>query len=199
MVASLTASKPAGGGLDAQAAEATTGRREVDAIAEVPHVGAACGVTAEGLGAPPVELSHGSRSPAEAARLASSLVSPLAARSLIVKPWSEDGINCMRNLLTASYLTGRSKSKSTKLVPCSDTCTLFRRLPPCASASDNALAFFVAARPTGQNTRQQVLAVAFSALVGIGSLGGGTRGGQLKQPILPAVEQTAEPADLAGS
>ena len=119
-VASLSASKPAGGGLDAQAAEATTGG--VNAIAEVPDAGAACGATAEGLGAPPVELSHGSRSPAQAAGLASrsaliisskvsGSVSPLAARSLIVKPSSEDGICFMSNLLTASYLTGRSKSK----------------------------------------------------------------------------------------
>ena len=68
-VASLSASKPAGGGLDAQAAEATTSG--VNAIAEVPDAGAACGATAEGLGAPPVELSHGSRSPAQAAGLAS--------------------------------------------------------------------------------------------------------------------------------
>ena len=72
-----------------------------------------------------------------------------------------------------------------KLVPLSDTCTLFSRLPVCASVSDNALAFFVAARPTGQNTRQRVLAVAFSALVGIGSRGGWD------------TRRTAEPADLA--
>ena len=117
----MSASKPAGGGLDAQAAEATTGG--VNAIAEVPDAGAACGATAEGLGAPPVELSHGSRSPAQAAGLASRCalilaskvsgsVSPLAARSLIVKRSSEDGIRFMSNLLPASYLTGRSKSKT---------------------------------------------------------------------------------------
>merc|ERR1739836_14960 len=40
-------------------------------LAEVPDAGAPCGATAEGLGAPPVELSHGSRSPAQAAGLAS--------------------------------------------------------------------------------------------------------------------------------
>ena len=72
-----------------------------------------------------------------------------------------------------------------KLVPLSDTCTLFSRLPVCASVSDNALAFFVAARPTGQNTRQRVEAVAFSALVGIGRRGGWD------------TRRTAEPADLA--
>ena len=72
-----------------------------------------------------------------------------------------------------------------KLVPLSDICTLFSRLPVFASVSDNALAFFVAARPTGQNTRQRVLAVAFSALVGIGSRGGWD------------TRRTAEPADLA--
>ena len=119
----MSASKPAGGGLDAQAAEATTGG--VNAIAEVPDAGAACGATAEGLGAPPVELSHGSRSPAQAAGLASRCaliisslvsgsVSPSAARCLIVKPSPEDGIRFRSNLLTASYLTGRSKSKSKK-------------------------------------------------------------------------------------
>ena len=72
-----------------------------------------------------------------------------------------------------------------KLLPLSDTCTLFSRLPVCASVSDNALAFFVAERPTGQNTRQRVLAVAFSALVGIGSRGGWD------------TRRTAEPANLA--
>ena len=87
----MSASKPAGGGLDAQAAEATTGG--VNAIAEVPDAGAACGATAEGLGAPPVELSHGSRS-----SKVSGSVSPFAARRLIVKPLPEDGIRCMSNL-----------------------------------------------------------------------------------------------------
>ena len=72
-----------------------------------------------------------------------------------------------------------------KLVPLSDTCTLFSRLPVCANVSDNALAFFVAARPTGQNTRQRVLAVALSALAGIGSREGWD------------TWWTAEPADLA--
>ena len=68
-----------------------------------------------------------------------------------------------------------------KLVPLSD---IFSRLPVFAS-SDNALCFFIAARPTGQNTRQRALAVAFSALVGIGSRGGWD------------TRRTAEPADLA--
>ena len=99
---------------------------------------------------------------------------------------SEDGIRFMSNLLTASYLIGRSYSKSKKLLPLPDTSTLFSRLPVCANVSDNAWAFFVAARPTGQNTRQRVLAVAFSALVGIGSRGGWD------------TRRTAEPADLAG-
>ena len=86
-VASLSASKPAGGGLDAQAAEATAARRGVGAIAKVPDAGAA----------PPVELPQGPRSPAEAAGAAprnalllsskvSGSVSPFAARCVIVKP-----------------------------------------------------------------------------------------------------------------
>ena len=109
----MSASKPAGGGLDAQAAEATTGG--VNAIAEVPDAGATCGATAEGFGAPPVEhRPWASRCALIVSSKVSGSVSPLAARSLIVKPSSEDGFRFMRNLLTASYLTGRSKSKSKK-------------------------------------------------------------------------------------
>ena len=213
----MSASKPAGGGLDAQAAEATTGG--VNAIAEVPDAGAACGATAEGLGAPPVELSHGSRSPAQAAGLASRCaliisskvsgsVSPLAARSLIVKPSSEDGIRFMSNLLTAPYLTGRSKSKSKNWclcptpAPCSADC-------PCAPACPTT--------PWPSSSQQDRRARTLAnecwpwpspPSSASGAVGGGTRGGQLNQPILPAVEQsgwrtealplrTTETADLA--
>ena len=88
-------------------------------------------------------------------------------------------------LIDSVILDRTVKVQIKKLVPLSDTCTLFSRLPVCASVSDNALAFFVAARPTGQNTRQRVLAVAFSALVGIGSRGGWD------------TRRTAEPADIA--
>ena len=89
------------------------------------------------------------------------------------------------HLFDSVILDRTVKVQIKKLVPLSDTCTLFSRLPVCASVSDNALAFFVAARPTGQHTRQRVLAVAFSALVGIGSRGGWD------------TRRTAEPADLA--